>query len=462
MDVVASQKYITVAAAGFACGVAVNSVMNGGYALAGLFCVFASALWFVRQRGLLVVLCVLAALGAVRAQITLDTLALVNSSYEPGRPEKVLFHALSSSSRSGDYIRFMAEDASTTAHLFVDARSAEDVTKGDTLQVIGTIVPDYNRKGSGILNDLQVTKLQITERVAPTFLDTIRNSFLHALRTTISEPEATLVAGIVIGEQGDMPKEISQAFRTAGLSHIVVLSGYNITIIAAVIIAIIGAWSFTASIVVSAIAIILFVLMAGGGSSAIRAVVMAMMMLFGKWIGRPYSAGIALWTAAALMVVWNPLILVYDVGFQLSVLATAGMIYGVPVIEPRLHFVTERFGLREALAGTVSATLFVAPIIAYIFGTVSLVAIPANMVVLPFVPLVMAVGLATGVVGMAVPFFALVPAFLSQELAAVILSCTQFFANIPFASVAIPQPSVVVVMLLYFVLFYVFIYAEGW
>ena len=93
--------------------------------------------------------------------------------------------------------------------------------------------------------------------------------------------------------------------------------------------------SFGASLALGAVTIILFAMMVGGGPTVARASIMALAALLARATGRQYEAGVALFLAGALMVVVNPLVLVYDVGFQLSFLATLGLIYLAPLLEDK-------------------------------------------------------------------------------------------------------------------------------
>ncbi|MEJ0001625.1 MAG: ComEC/Rec2 family competence protein [bacterium] len=105
--------------------------------------------------------------------------------------------------------------------------------------------------------------------------------------------------------------------------------------------------------------------------------------------GRTYDIGRALVLAGVLMILANPMLLAYDVSFQLSFLATVAVVFLSPKIEKYFLWVTPRFGLRDIVSVTVAAYLFVLPFILYEMGNLSLVALPANILVLPFVPVTM-------------------------------------------------------------------------
>jgi len=157
-----------------------------------------------------------------------------------------------------------------------------------------------------------------------------------------------------------------------------------------------------------------------------------------KATGRLYDVTRALLVAGFVMLLHNPQILVFDMSFQLSFLATVGLIYVSPLILRHVHFVTERLHLRDVVVATVSTQVFVLPFILYTMGELSLVALPVNLLVLAGIPLTMLFGFLAGMVGfisttVAVPF-----AFVAYGLLAYELAVVEWFAALPFASLTIP------------------------
>ncbi|MEK7151852.1 MAG: ComEC/Rec2 family competence protein, partial [Patescibacteria group bacterium] len=153
--------------------------------------------------------------------------------------------------------------------------------------------------------------------------------------------------------------------------------------------------------------------------------------------GRTHDITIALFLAGFLMLLHNPKILMFDPSFQLSFLATLGLIYGAPLIEKYFHLVPTRFQLREFATATIATQIFVLPLLLYMTGEFSMVALPVNLLVLVFIPLTMLFGFLTGVVGfvsttLSVPFAAVSYLFLAYELQVV-----EFFSSLPFASVSV-------------------------
>jgi len=227
----------------------------------------------------------------------------------------------------------------------------------------------------------------------------IKNAFTKNLEKVISEPQASLLGGILLGTKSSMSSEVKNSFQVAGLSHIVALSGYNITIVAE---SIMNTFSFlprTFAFSGGIIGIIFFVIMSGASSTAVRASIMSLIVILANITHRNYKVGRALVVAGVLMIIYNPKILVFDISFQLSFLATFAIIFVSPILISRLRFVTEKFKMRETVAGTLSAQLLVLPLILYKIGVLSFVALPANILVVAVIPLIMFAGFFTGVLG---------------------------------------------------------------
>lgn len=227
----------------------------------------------------------------------------------------------------------------------------------------------------------------------------IKAGFLEKVSKVIREPESLLLGGLILGERATFSAEMRQDFIDTGTIHIVALSGYNVTIVAEWIIKIFQFLPRNIGLSFGALGIVLFVLMSGGLATAVRAGVMALLALLARSTGRLYDVGRGLLMASVGMIFFNPMILVYDVSFQLSVVATIAVIFLAPRWQKYFSWVTESFGLRDIVSVTFSAYIFVLPIILYKMGNFSLTALPANILVLPFIPATMFFGFFTGFVG---------------------------------------------------------------
>jgi len=181
--------------------------------------------------------------------------------------------------------------------------------------------------------------------------------------------------------------------------------------------------------------------------------------MLAEYIGRPYAVLRALAVAAGGMVLVNPFILVFDPGFQLSFMATLGLLLGAPILDKPFSFVTERLGLRAIVSATFATQLAVLPLLLFQLGSVSLVAPFVNLLVLPLVSLVMAVGFAAGMIGMASTLLAVPFSWIAHAILFYMFQVVWYFGTLPFASIALPPVSFLLVVAYYglciAVLFYV-------
>lgn len=277
----------------------------------------------------------------------------------------------------------------------------------------------------------------------------LKNLFLEALSRVLPEPQSTLLAGLLLGSEGALPQEVQNSFRIAGLSHIVVLSGYNITLVADASMKLLSFLPLLLRLGAGSLAIILFVLMVGGGPAAVRAAIMAILVLVARGSGRTYAAGHALLLAGTAMVALDPKILLGDVSFQLSFLATAGLIYGSPVMERLLLKLPPFFGLKALAVSTLSAQIFVLPLILYHSGIFSVMALPANLAVLPSVPMAMFLGAILGVLALISPLLSVPLSLVTGLVLTYEISAAKFFAALPGSYFLVPEFSVTLLVAIY-------------
>jgi len=189
--------------------------------------------------------------------------------------------------------------------------------------------------------------------------------------------------------------------------------------------------------------------MTGASSTSIRAGIMASLALYARASGRNYDVARALLLAGVIMILINPFVLAFDVSFQLSFLATIALIFFTPKVEKYFSWVPKKFNLRDIISVTVAVYIFVLPFILYKMGNLSLVALPANVLVLPFVPITMALGFMTGFAGMVHYFLAVPVGYVSYLLLHYELGVIRLLSGIPFAALNIPSFPLVLTLLIY-------------
>ena len=270
-------------------------------------------------------------------------------------------------------------------------------------------------------------------------LFSIKQSLMRSVSRVLPEPHASLVGGMVFGAKRGLGEDVLDAFRTVGIIHIVVLSGYNITILAEAVGRVASFLPRTMALFLSSATIVGFVLMVGAGATVVRAAIMALLVLLARATGRVYAITQALFAAAFLMLLHNPQILVFDPSFQLSFAAPVGLLYVAPLIEKHLNFLPTTWQVREYATATIATQLFVLPLLLYTSGMLSVVALPVNLLILVLVPATMFFGFLTGVLGLIHAALAAPFAFIAYGLLQYELSVVSFFDSLPFASIAIPH-----------------------
>src|SRR3989338_4216232 len=158
---------------------------------------------------------------------------------------------------------------------------------------------------------------------------------------------------------------------------------------------------------------------------------------------------VALLLAGVIMILINPFVLAYDVSFQLSFIATIALIFFTPKIEQYFLWVPKHFKLRDIVSVTFAVYIFVLPFILYKMGNLSLVALPANVLVLPFIPITMILGFLTGLLGVINYFLSIPFGYVSYLLLHCELGVINFFSQIPFASLIIPDFPFILTLLIY-------------
>ncbi|MCK5285721.1 MAG: ComEC family competence protein [Candidatus Pacebacteria bacterium] len=289
----------------------------------------------------------------------------------------------------------------------------------------------------------------------------VKNSFLQKIQETIPEPQSALLGGLLLGVKQSLGEKLQEDFRKVGLIHIIVLSGYNVTIIADFMMAIFMFLPRVFALSLGSLSIILFAIMVGGSATIIRASIMALLVVFARATGRTSDVTRALFLAAFIMVLHNPQIVVFDPSFQLSFVATLGLIILSPKISEYLTFIPKKFYLRESAVATVSTQIFVLPLLLYMMGELSLVAVVVNLLVLMFVPVTMFFGFLTGLISFVWVILALPFSYVTHFLLSYELMVVESFAKIPFASVRVSYFPFWLMMSIYIIFSLVFMFHHG-
>jgi len=244
------------------------------------------------------------------------------------------------------------------------------------------------------------------------YLLNIKKSFIDIINKIIFEPQASFLAALLVGAKRTLPPDLVDAFNRTGTSHIVAISGYNISIVSIMLLNFLSYLLLPRRLIfwLVGIGLVLFTLIAGAGASVVRAAIMGGLLILARREGRSYQITNAIIFAGAAMLFFNPYLLRYDASFQLSFLATLGLVYLAPHFNKWFSRLPNFLSFRANLAATLSAQIMTLPIILFGFGRFSLIAVLANVLILPVIPLTMLFGFLAGLMG-----------FLSLKIAAIFI-----------------------------------------
>jgi len=362
----------------------------------------------------------------------------------------------------------MAEtEALEGEHLRVVRPAYPRFRSGDEIELAGEITPLNSIESPGFRTYLErqgvVASMEYPEVTVTGYrgragiteaINDLRSELAQALERSMPEPEAALAKGMLLGQRDGIPDDVEEEFNDAGISHLIVISGANVMLVAGFVVGALRSLAGRRQAIVLAMLVVgAYALFVGGSPPVLRAASMAVVVLGGVLFGRgDFSRGVAsplhshglnaLLLAGVVMTLLDPLVVV-DVSFQLSFAATLGIVLFAGRFEEqfehllgRLPEAAARF-LSGQLAMTTSASIAVIPIIAVYFGRLSLVSIPANLVAAPLFVLALAGSALTAIAGMvdselgrAAGEFGHLPMFLLVTLA-------EFASSLPLASIAV-------------------------
>ena len=305
-----------------------------------------------------------------------------------------------------------------------------DVKRGDKLILHGQL-----REGFGNFAGV-VYRATIDEIIRPEPGDiarVVRDWFADGVRQALPEPESSLGLGYLLGQRRALPADLALALQIAGLTHVVVASGYNLTILVRLARRLFVKVSKYLSALSAVLMIVSFMAITGISPSMSRAGLVSVLSLVAWYYGRKFHPIILLLVAVAVTVIINPSYAWGDLGWQLSFAAFAGVMIIAPLAQCYLFGEKKPGFVGQVLGETVSAQLATAPIIILAFGQFSNVAIVSNLLILPLVPLAMLLTFIAGVGGLVLPSFAVMIGTPATWLLNYMVSVTEYLASLPWA-----------------------------
>ncbi len=259
------------------------------------------------------------------------------------------------------------------------------------------------------------------------------------IKRSMPQPEAGFISGILIGQKSDMDKGLKTNLSKTGTTHLIALSGFNITIVISFILFIFKPFPRKYVYPLTIIGIIAFVMMTGFSASIVRAALMGSILIIAKSFGRLTTQSIVIAISAFLISIFNPLSLRFDIGFQLSFLATLGLVYLAPLIEKSIGRYLKNVPkiLSETLILTFSAQIMVLPILILYFNTVSIVSPITNLIIVPLIPGLMILGFIQVVLSFIWIKLGIIFGYFTWICSHIVLEIINGFASLGFASIKI-------------------------
>jgi competence protein ComEC len=279
------------------------------------------------------------------------------------------------------------------ANLYVTIGEEKDIKRSDKITVNGKLSDQFGSFAGSIFRG------NITEIGRPVPGDLAlqaRDSFGNLIKEKIDEPESNLALGYLLGARRALPDDLVEVLKIVGLTHIVVASGYNLTILVRFMRRIFGKISRFASFFFALVLVFGFIAITGASPSIVRAGIVSFFSLVAWYFGRNIHPVRLLIITAFITLMLSPTY-INDLGWQLSLAAFAGVMLFSPVLTKYFYDDKKPNFIAQVLLETLSATILTLPILMFNFGIFSLIALPANILILPTIPFVMATVFLTGI-----------------------------------------------------------------
>lgn len=286
----------------------------------------------------------------------------------------------------------------------------------------------------------------------------IKNILRDSNKKILPTPQSELLGAMILGDKQLIPEDLKDSFSKTGLSHVTAISGMHITIIASLLMTILAQGNKSKkdkAFYLVLIFLFFYIVLVGFPPSAVRAGIMTFAILLAEKVRRQYFAPRALTLAATGILLWNPLLLRFDVGFQLSFLAVLGIIYLYPFFNFYLSLFlksTKLNLLKKVTAMTLGAQISTLPILIYNFGIFSGSAPITNVLVVPLLPFVIGfgfMGIAAGVISQT---FGVLISFPVYILLSYIIWLSNAFKNLSISGIEIENFHYSFIIIFYIVL----------
>ena len=252
----------------------------------------------------------------------------------------------------------------------------------------------------------------------------VKQAFYLGADRAFNGDTSAFMKGILVGSRSSLPQPLQDTLNAVGLSHVVAVSGYNLTILVVLLARLFKKRWLWGSLMASLLLVWSFTILTGMSASIMRAAVMATVFLIASYYGKQVSVLACLALTALVTLLINPTLAVQDIGWQLSFLSLTGIVVLSPIIVSILPKKTKL--LSELVAITLSAQIATVPYLLYIFGDYSIVALIANLAIMPIIPILMLLGFGLAIIGIFLPNIAYLLGAPINKLVALIFSFLEY------------------------------------
>ena len=344
--------------------------------------------------------------------------------------------------------------------ILVSANIFPEYDYGDKLRIGGTIkkpgmIDSFDYEGyllkDGISAYMSFPNIELVQKnqgkTIMSFILSFKKKINQEIDKELNLEKEAIIEGTILGNTMKMSDDLKYKLSLSGLSHAIAISGAHIVLFAGIVLELlflIGLWRKEA-LIISILFIFLYVVFVGAPASALRSGFMISLIYLSQLLDRNTSNLRILFLAGVIILLINPLLLKYDLGFQLSFLATLGIIVLGPVFNFWLSFVGNK-ETREIIAMTISAQIFVLPVLVLNFGYFSLVSLISNILIFPAIPFIMILGILFPLLGLVVPFLSWFLAMVLSVILSYLLLVIDLSSGFPLSKIEIP---IFIFMLLY-------------
>lgn len=284
---------------------------------------------------------------------------------------------------------------SLTGKIQISGFGINSVYQNDVVIATGKLYPT---RGSSQAR-MSYAQLKLVER-HPSVVPEIRRKFAAGLQTALPQPVAPFALGILVGQRATLPEEVKQDLLMVGLTHIIAVSGYNLTIILHATRGMFGKYSKRIGTGLSLCLIAVFLLITGASASIVRAAIVSVLAIMAAYYGRSIKPLLLIGIAAAATAWANPFYIWSDIGWYLSFLAFYGVLVLAPLMMRRFRPRWQKSLIALVAVESISAEIMTLPFVLYIFDQMSFAGLPANLLVVTLMPLAMLLSLIAGLAGM--------------------------------------------------------------